>query len=155
MFVLRFTFSTLRFSDPFTMSVAPLNLGGVFLWPSAQCSSSISGSGDTFTWNCPMNCTCCGCTVEGQYSYEGYWLPATSCLCGCYYDGTGPKWGAVFRASRRLRLGFFLEIGGHLRGCLRESARAVGRKTIGADTAEHCCTRRAERRVAFGSGYKP
>ena len=39
-----------------------------------------------------MNCTCCGCTVEGQYSYEGYWLPATSCLCGCYYDGTGPKW---------------------------------------------------------------
>ena len=78
--------------NPFTMSVVPLNLGGVFLWPAAQCSCSINGSGDTFTWNCPMNCTCCGCTVEGQYSYEGYWLPATSCLCGCYYDGTGPKW---------------------------------------------------------------
>ena len=78
--------------NPFTMSVVPLYLGGVFLWPSAQCSCSINGSGDTFTWNCPMNCTCCGCNVEGQYSYEGYWLPATSCLCGCYYDGTGPKW---------------------------------------------------------------
>ena len=78
--------------NPFTMSVVPLNLGGVFLWPSAQCSCSISGGGDTFAWNCPMGCTCCGCTVEGQYSYEGYWLPATSCLCGCYYDGTGPKW---------------------------------------------------------------
>ena len=39
-----------------------------------------------------MDCTCCGCAVEGQYSYEGYWLPATSCLCGCHYDGTGPKW---------------------------------------------------------------
>ena len=78
--------------NPFTMDVSPLNLGGVFLWPSAQCSCSISGGGDTFAWNCPMNCTCCGCNVEGQYSYEGYWLPATSCLCGCYYDGTGPKW---------------------------------------------------------------
>ena len=78
--------------NPFTMSVVPLNLGGVFLWPSAQCSCSISGIGDTFTWNCPMGCTCCGCSVEGQYSYEGYWLPAMSCLCGCYYDGTGPKW---------------------------------------------------------------
>ena len=78
--------------NPFTMSVVPLNLGGVFLWPAAQCHCSISGSGDTFTWNCPMDCTCCGCAVEGQYSYEGYWLPATSCLCGCHYDGTGPKW---------------------------------------------------------------
>ena len=78
--------------NPFTMSVVPLNLGGVFLWSSAQCNCSISGSSDTFTWNCPMGCTCCGCSVEGQYSYEGYWLPATSCLCGCYYDGTGPKW---------------------------------------------------------------
>ena len=78
--------------NPFTMDVSPLNLGGVFLWPSAQCSCSISGGGDTFAWNCPMGCTCCGCNVEGQYSYEGYWLPATSCLCGCYYDGTGPKW---------------------------------------------------------------
>ena len=78
--------------NPFTMSVVPLNLGGVFLWLAAQRRCSINGSGDTFTWNCPMNCTCCGCTVEGQYSYEGYWLPATSCLCGCYYDGTGPKW---------------------------------------------------------------
>ena len=78
--------------NPFTMSVVPLNLGGVFLWPSAQCHCSISGSGGTFTWNCPMDCTCCGCAVEGQYSYEGYWLPATSCLCGCHYDGTGPMW---------------------------------------------------------------
>ena len=78
--------------NPFTMSVVPLNLGGVFLWSSAQCHCSISGSGDTFTWNCPMDCTCCGCAVEGQYSYEGYRLPATSCLCGCHYDGTGPKW---------------------------------------------------------------
>ena len=39
-----------------------------------------------------MDCTCCGFAVEGQYSYEGYWLPATSCLCGCHYDGTGPTW---------------------------------------------------------------
>jgi len=39
-----------------------------------------------------MDCTCCGCAVEGRYSYEGYWLPATSCLCGCHYDGTGPTW---------------------------------------------------------------
>ena len=78
--------------NPFTMSVVPLNLGGVFLWPSAQCGCSISGSGNTFTWNCPMDCTCCGCAVEGRYSYEGYWLPATSCLCGCHYDGTGPTW---------------------------------------------------------------
>ena len=78
--------------NPFTMSVVPLNLGGVFLWPTAQCHCSISGSGDTFTWNCPMDCTCCGFAVEGQYSYEGYWLPATSCLCGCHYDGTGPTW---------------------------------------------------------------
>ena len=78
--------------NPFTMSVVPLNLGGVFLWPSAQCSCSISGGGDTFTWNCPTSCTCCGCDIEGQYSYEGYWLPATSCLCGCYYNGEGPTW---------------------------------------------------------------
>jgi len=78
--------------NPFTMSVVPLNLGGVFLWPSAQCCCSISGSGDTFTWNCPTSCTCCGCDIEGQYSYEGYWLPAISCLCGCYYNGEGPTW---------------------------------------------------------------
>ena len=78
--------------NPFTMSVAPANLGGVFAWQPSACCCSLSGSGTTFSWNCPTDCTCCGCSVEGQYSYEGYWLLATSCLCGCHYDGTGPTW---------------------------------------------------------------
>ena len=78
--------------NPFTMSVAPANLGGAFAWQPSACCCSLSGSGTTFSWNCPTDCTCCGCAVEGQYSYEGYWLPATSCRCGCHYDGMGPTW---------------------------------------------------------------
>ena len=78
--------------NPFTMSVAPANLGGAFAWQPTMCSCSLSGSGTTFSWNCPTDCTCCGCAAEGLYSYEGYGLPATSCLCGCHYDGTGPTW---------------------------------------------------------------
>jgi len=92
MFVLRFTFSTLRSSDPFMMYVEPSDLGGVFSWLSTGCGCTLSGSGVTFAWSCSTNCTCCGQSADGTYAYEGYWLPATSCLCGCYYNGEGPTW---------------------------------------------------------------
>ena len=78
--------------SPFTMSVSPANLGGAFSWNAPDCGCSISGSGSTFSWNCPMSCTCCGTYAEGWYSYEGYRLPATSCLCGCWSDGGEPTW---------------------------------------------------------------
>ncbi len=77
--------------NPFTMSVAPSNLGGVFSWNATGCGCSLAGSGDTFGWSCSMSCTCCGSYADGWYSYEGYRLPATSCVCGCWSDGT-PKW---------------------------------------------------------------
>ena len=41
--------------------------------------------------NCSTTCTCCGTYVDGWYSYEGYLLPATSCVCGCWSDGE-PEW---------------------------------------------------------------
>lgn len=77
--------------NPFTMSVNPSGLGGVFSWNAPGCCCSIAGSGDTFSWNCSTTCTCCGTYADGWYSYEGYWLPATSCVCGCWSDGT-PDW---------------------------------------------------------------
>ena len=92
MFVLRFTFSTLRSSDPFTMYVEPSDLGGVFSWIPTGCGCTLSGSGVAFSWNCSTNCTCCGQSADGTYAYEGFWLPATSCFCGCYYNGEGPTW---------------------------------------------------------------
>ena len=76
---------------PFTMSVVPSNLGGMFSWNAPSCGCTISGSGDTFSWNCSTTCTCCGTYVDGWYSYEGYLLPATSCACGCWSDGE-PEW---------------------------------------------------------------
>ena len=77
--------------NPFTMSVVPSSLGGVFSWNASDCGCSISGSGNTFSWNCSMSCTCCGTYADGWYSYEGYRLPATSCACGCRSDGE-PEW---------------------------------------------------------------
>ena len=77
--------------NPFTMSVNPSDLGGMFSWNAPGCCCSIAGSGDTFSWNCSTTCTCCGTYADGWYSYEGYWLPATSCVCGCWSDGT-PDW---------------------------------------------------------------
>ena len=77
--------------NPFTMSVVPSNLGGVFSWNASDCGCSISGGGNTFSWNCSMSCTCCGTYADGWYSYEGYRLPATSCACGCRSDGE-PEW---------------------------------------------------------------
>ena len=77
--------------NPFTMTVVPSNLGGVFSWNASDCGCSISGGGNTFSWNCSMSCTCCGTYADGWYSYEGYLLPATSCACGCRSDGE-PEW---------------------------------------------------------------
>ena len=77
--------------NPFTMSVLPTNLGGTFVWNQPDCGCTLTGSGDTFSWNCPMTCTCCGTYADGWYSYEGYLLPAVGCLCGCWSDGT-PEW---------------------------------------------------------------
>ena len=77
--------------NPFTMSVVPSNLGGVFSWNASDCGCSITGGGNTFSWNCSMSCTCCGTYADGWYSYEGYRLPATSCACGCRSDGE-PEW---------------------------------------------------------------
>ena len=77
--------------NPFTMSVNPSDLGGMFSWDAPSCGCTISGSGDTFSWNCSTTCTCCGTYVDGWYSYEGYLLPATSCVCGCWSDGE-PEW---------------------------------------------------------------
>ena len=77
--------------NPFTMSVNPSDLGGMFSWDAPSCGCTISGSGDTFSWNCSTTCTCCGTYVDGWYSYEGYLLPATSCACGCWSDGE-PEW---------------------------------------------------------------
>ena len=77
--------------NPFTMSVNPSDLGGMFSWNAPSCGCMISGSGDTFSWNCSTTCTCCGTYVDGWYSYEGYLLPATSCVCGCWSDGE-PEW---------------------------------------------------------------
>ena len=77
--------------NPFTMSVNPSDLGGMFSWNAPSCGCTISGSGDTFSWNCSTTCTCCGTYADGWYSYEGYLLPATSCVCGCWSDGE-PEW---------------------------------------------------------------
>ncbi len=77
--------------NPFIMSVNPSDLGGMFSWNAPSCGCTISGSGDTFSWNCSTTCTCCGTYVDGWYSYEGYLLPATSCVCGCWSDGE-PEW---------------------------------------------------------------
>ena len=78
--------------NPFTMSVLPTNLGGTFVWNQPDCGCTLTGSGDTFSWNCPITCTCCGTYADGWYSYEGYLLSAVGCLCGCWSDGTGPEW---------------------------------------------------------------
>ena len=78
--------------NPFTMYVSPSDLGGVFSWLPTGCGCTISGSGVTFSWSCSTSCTCCGHSADGTYVYEGYWLPATSCPCGCYYNGEGPTW---------------------------------------------------------------
>ena len=77
--------------NPFTMSVLPTNLGGTFVWNQPDCGCTLTGSGDTFGWNCSTSCTCCGTYADGWYSYEGYLLPAVGCLCGCWSDGT-PEW---------------------------------------------------------------
>ena len=78
--------------NPFDMYVTPSDMGGVFSWMPTGCGCTLSGSGTTFSWSCSTNCTCCGTGADGTYAYEGYWLPATSCLCGCHYDGEGPTW---------------------------------------------------------------
>ena len=78
--------------NPFTMNVSPLNLGGVFSWQPLGCACTLSGTGDTFQFSCSQSCTCCGSFAEGTYAYEGYFLFASTCPCGCYYDGTGPVW---------------------------------------------------------------
>lgn len=75
--------------NPFDMYVSPTDLGGAFSWIPTGCGCILSGSGTTFAWSCSTNCTCCGTSADGMYVYEGYCLPATSCLCGCYYDGEG------------------------------------------------------------------
>jgi hypothetical protein len=78
--------------NPFTMNVSPMNLGGVFSWQPLGCACTLSGTGDTFQFSCSQSCTCCGSSAEGTYAYEGYFLFASTCPCGCYYDGTGPVW---------------------------------------------------------------
>ena len=78
--------------NPFDMYVTPSDLGGVFSWMPTGCGCTLSGSGATFAWSCSTNCTCCGTSADGTYVYEGYWLPATTCPCGCHYDGEGPTW---------------------------------------------------------------
>ena len=78
--------------NPFAMYVEPSDLNGVFSWLPTGCGCTLSGSGVTFAWSCSTNCTCCGHSADGTYAYEGFWLPATSCPCGCYYNGEGPTW---------------------------------------------------------------
>lgn len=78
--------------SPFTMSVEPANLSGTFVWEPTGCGCAVSGSGNLFSFTCPMTCTCCGTSAYGSYVYEGYSLPVSGGLCGCHYDGTGPRW---------------------------------------------------------------
>ncbi len=78
--------------SPFTMSVEPANLSGTFVWEPTGCGCAVSGSGNLYSFTCPMTCTCCGTSAYGSYVYEGYSLPVSGGLCGCHYDGTGPKW---------------------------------------------------------------
>ena len=92
--------------NPFTMNVSPLNLGGVFSWHPLGCACTLTGVGDTFQFTCSQSCTCCGSSAEGEYSYEGYSLFATTCPCGCYYDGTGASWGPSTNYSASVSAAF-------------------------------------------------
>ena len=60
--------------NPFTMSVNPSDLGGMFSWNAPSCGCTISGGGDTFSWNCSTTCTCCGTYVDWWYSYNKVWV---------------------------------------------------------------------------------
>ena len=73
----------------FAMTVDPANLGGVFEWDSNVCCG-IAGSGRIFSFQCPTNCPCSGCTAFGEYIYEGYSLPVEGGRCPCASDG--PEW---------------------------------------------------------------
>ena len=92
--------------NPFIMNVSPLNLGGVFSWQPLGCACTLSGIGDTFQFSCSQSCTCCGSSADGEYSYEGYSLFATTCPCGCYYDGTGASWGPSTNYSASVSAAF-------------------------------------------------
>ena len=66
----------------------------------------------------------------------------------------GPEVGPVFRASRCVCLCFVLEVGGHLRGRIRERAGTVGRQKLDADATQHRCQWRPGWRNALGNEHK-
>ena len=58
-------------------------LRGDIVWYGACCD--VWGDGTNFTYACNGNCTCTGCTVYGDYLYEGYGLTVNGIPCGCHY----------------------------------------------------------------------
>ena len=59
-------------------------LGGAVTWADNACCE-VWGDGTNFTYACDNTCTCQGCTVYGNYWYEGYRLPVWGLECGCHY----------------------------------------------------------------------
>ena len=58
-------------------------LRGDIVWYGACCN--VWGDGTNFTYACNGDCTCTGCTVYGDYLYEGYGLSVNGIPCGCHY----------------------------------------------------------------------
>ena len=59
-------------------------LHGEITWTNEFCCE-VWGDGTNFTYACDNTCTCEGCTVYGNYWYEGYRLPVWGIPCGCHY----------------------------------------------------------------------
>ena len=62
----------------------PSWLRGAVTWTDNYCCD-VWGDGTNFTYACDNTCTCEGCTVYGNYRYEGYALPVWGIPCGCLY----------------------------------------------------------------------
>ena len=68
--------------NPFTMSVSPGNLGGVFEW-NTNCCCPVVGSGLVFGFSCTNGCSCAGRQAWGAYLYGGYFLDVCGGECSC------------------------------------------------------------------------
>ena len=68
--------------NPFTMSVSPGNLGGVFEW-NTNCCCPVVGSGLVFGFSCTNGCSCAGRQAWGAYLYGGYFLDVRGGECSC------------------------------------------------------------------------
>ena len=68
----------------------PSWLRGRVVWSDGICCG-VRGDGTNFAYACGTTCPCTGCTVRGNYLYEGYGLPVMGVSCGCrYVPDSGP-----------------------------------------------------------------